>query len=383
MSKLSARRQPSSKPLLLNDVLVNWDPVGGPLSVGAALGGQKKKVLVSGNSQIASTILSGISLSGGYAFQWPADLPSSLASFACNYFKFDACAICRGDSVEILVNGRAPAPTFMNALGSVDLSSFSWDNSSERGWFSMSSKPYLDALTDFFSWAPLHGRSISLLDEGNSLESQLTIEFLKRLGADAVSASFATSDFLGFEGGRPFRMKDSQKINPWSAVLGYFGMIKNGVVAISMDAPANFEEEIEEEGGRAIRLGLELNDMSAGNEAFEAGVTSKGDWIFPSIHRWKENVGAMVAFAFAHNHEFKPLPSFSKEINASKVDVTKLGWPASSGWGWVAFRNEIDGYWATLQLRGETVVIKVEGNDRSGVKNELELLEDKIRVTAD
>lgn len=362
---------------------MNWDPVGGPLSVGVALGGQKKKVLVSGNNQIANTILSGISLSGGYAFQWPADLPSSLVSFACNYFKFDACAICRGDSVEALVDGRSPPPTFMEALGSVDLSSFSWDNSSERGWFSMSPKPYLDALTDFFSWAPLHGRSISLLDEGNSLESQLAIEFLKRLGADAVSASFATSDFLGFEGGRSFRVKNNQKINPWSAVLGYFRMIKNGVVAISMDAPANFEEEIEQEGGRAIRLGLELNDMSAGNEAFEVGVTPKGDWIFPSFHRWKESVGATVAFAFADKREFKPLPALYKEINAPKVDITKLGWPTLSGWGWVAVRNEIDGYWATLQLRGEKVVIKVEGNDRSGVKNELELLEDKIRVSAD
>jgi len=90
-----------------------------------------------------------------------------------------------------------------------------------------------------------------------------------------------------------------------------------------------------------------------------------------------------VAFAFADKREFKPLPALYKEINAPKVDITKLGWPTLSGWGWVAVRNEIDGYWATLQLRGEKVVIKVEGNDRSGVKNELELLEDKIRVSAD
>ncbi|MGC8635416.1 MAG: hypothetical protein ACP5T5_00005, partial [Thermoprotei archaeon] len=116
----------------VNGVPVDWEPIRGLTSIGASLGSKGSKVLVTGSRVTADLVLAGSLVAGSYPFYWNVDSPE-LASFTCKLMGFDSCAFCSSNSIDVMVSGKAPGPSFFGSLKEADLSSLDWREVSQVG----------------------------------------------------------------------------------------------------------------------------------------------------------------------------------------------------------------------------------------------------------
>jgi len=428
--------RPSGQPRLrLNDVLMPWEPVRGPLSLGAAVARPGEATLVVGDSPDAFLVAAAVSLSGGYPFLWREDVPVSLASYASSLFKFSSTVVVGEGYADVLMGGRAPPYSFFRELPTPDLSSPRWDRVGEWGQFALPVKPYADAVVSQLAGLDLKGKSVRLFlrespgsdaeggdgDEyktgsgrepqaeagvrtelgkgGGKREEKVTrpvLEVLSRLGASAVAVSGETANLEGLvlEGQRPSLYVSGRRLTPWEALIAVAGSLK-GPVVIPLDAPVGLDEELEKRGLSVVRHGINANDLSSDlGLSFQVGVSSAGDWVFPAVHGWKETSGgaallvastgsAEEALAFAPSGEAGwRLPRYEVRVTAGPGALGSLGLDLVSGFGWKAAMGWSGGCRVLAvqnDWEGATRLI-VEGRDSATVKDQLEKFKEKLRA---
>ncbi|WP_449461770.1 hypothetical protein PQ610_05170 [Tardisphaera miroshnichenkoae] len=345
--------------LRVNGVPVDWEPIRGLTSIGASLGSKGSKVLVAGSRATADLVLAGSLVAGSYPFYWDTSSPE-LASFACKLMGFDSCAFCSSSSVDVMVSGRAPAPSFFSSLKEADLSALDWREVSQVSGISVDFKPYLDVFRGVFKGLTFRGIEKSLLVEGNNDQTRLIAEAFEELGGRMPVVRTA-SGFMGDLVYRDNYVWPSHEEDLWSrAVL--VALQVGGKLAVGLDAPSALEEVMERNGGKLVRFGVTEYDLSSSECAFDLGVSSRGYWVRPKLHMWKDAAVASVAYAIPLEHPV-PLPPFSLTEVAGTPNIAALGWVTYEGWGWKAAVGDVGGYRVAVVQEGERATVRAEGED--------------------
>lgn len=357
-SPLRPRPLPQNR-LRVNGVPVDWEPLRGLASIGASLGRKGSKVLVAGSRATADLVLAGSLVAGSYPFYWDTVSPE-LASFGCRFMGFDSCAFCSNNSVDVMVGGRAPAPSFFSSLKEADLSSLDWREVSQVSGISADSKPYLDAFRDAFQSLTLKGIERSLLVEENNDQTRLIVEAFEELGGRMPEVR-AAPDFKGDLVYRDRYVWPSHEEDLWSRAV-ILALQVGGKLAVGLDAPSTLEEVMERNGGKLVRVGVTEYDLSSSECVFDLGVSSRGYWVRPKLHMWKDAAVASVAYAIPMERPV-PLPSSSLTEVTREPNIAALDWTVYEGWGWKAGIGDVDGYRVTVVQEGEKATVRAEGGD--------------------
>ncbi|MFQ1021368.1 hypothetical protein [Tardisphaera saccharovorans] len=343
----------------VNGVPVDWEPIRGLTSIGASLGSKGSKVLVTGSRVTADLVLAGSLVAGSYPFYWNVDSPE-LASFTCKLMGFDSCAFCSSNSIDVMVSGKAPGPSFFGSLKEADLSSLDWREVSQVGEISADLKPYLDAFRDAFQGITLMGIEKSILVEANNDQTKLIAEAFEELGgrmpAVLIKSSYKADLTYRDRYVWPFSEEDL-----WSRAVS-LALQLGGKLAVPLDAPSVLEEVMDRNGEKLVRVGITEYDLSSSDNGFDIGVSSHGYWVRPKLHRWKDAAVASVAYAIPMKHPISLPPSYSVEVNGTP-NMAALGWTLHEGWGWKAGVGDVDGHRVTVVQEVGKVIVRAEGRD--------------------
>jgi hypothetical protein len=345
--------------LKVNGASVDWDLIEGLVSIGASLGGPGSKVLVAGTRVTADLVLAGSLISGAYPFYFDTSSPE-LASFACELMGFDSCVYCDLLSVDVVTGGKPANSSFFESLRKTDLSSIDWREMSHFSTIDLSAKPYLDAFGSVFSMVSLRGVNKCLVTEESNDQTRLMAESFKELGGNMVevqSRSYLLGDFVY----RDRYVWPLKEVNLWGQAIS-LALKLGGRLAVGIDAPTGLEEIMERKGGKLIRRGISEYDISSFGESFDVGVSSSGYWVIPALHRWKDAPAALVANTINFESDISFQSPYAVEV-MRPVDISKLNWETSTGWGWRASAGNVDGSEVLVIERNGKVTVKVEDRD--------------------